>query len=1517
MHKRGLAMAVALIAAIACVLPGVAADSVFNDVPSDHWAYDAVGRLAAAGLVEGYPDGSFGGERTFTRYEMAMVFSHIVDRLDKNVEEQVGQEVAARSADLDRKVADAAVEARKALAAALEAQSKANRAADAAADASSAAEEAGKQALAADSKADQALRQAEAALDASKAMQEVAQAAKLVADEALALAKQPAGTAQVVETDPALVEEVKALRELANEANAAAKRAEAAAEAIKQQHAGDFNECQAAIVEAKAVAAKAETLAKNAATSEELAAVRQAAQDAADAADRAEKLAQSAAQLEDVAQIAAKANDALALAATADARARNAQAEIDYEKRYRYDDSAKVVMRDFVKQSIIEETDAIKRDAPALAKRVLALEGKADEAISAEEAEQIAIRVVGERIRTTAGDAGAQVVACDVTQGDLDAVRTLVDQKAAALNKDMEQLDKEYAAELQALARRVASLEERLAKIDERVTQLDSAPSDAGQVQGLDAIEDDLAALRVEVAALTGNVVGTQSDVAKLAQRLDASEANVASVKSEVGALDQRVKAGEDDVAEVRAEVAALTGNVIDTQSDVAKLADRLSATESGVAKLLAAGKVEPAVAASGVAQADVDAVKADLASVKSDVSDLGQQAKATEDGLAATRTEVAALTGNVVGTQSDVAKLANKLEATEADVGELTGEVEAIGADVDGVKADLASVKSDVSDLGQQAKATEDSLAATRAEVAALTGNVVGTQSDVAGLARRVEDLEGKPDLSGKIDVVESDVASVKSDLGDLGQQAKATEDGLAATRTEVAALTGNVVRTQSDVAKLANKLEATEADVGELTGEVEAIGADVASVKSDVSDLGQQAKATEDGLAATRTEVAALTGNVVGTQSDVAKLAGQVGAIDADITTTKRELGAVEEELETTQRNLTVAKAELDGLRREIGSTRAELADVDKDLQTVKDDLGPIWRWFEATSRTFDAELVYNRVRGNSLYTDPRAAQKSPVVRAAEGQWYDRREFVKDENYMRYSVGIATEPAPGATLEGRVYADRDIQLPRWQGAGIEANVTTEGIVQSLRIGDLDSTHGTGKFSKYILDSTKWDAQLYRINGLQGTAAVGPISVQGVAGHGAIKRVNVTPGTGNDLAGDDLGSLLGVAGQLQLGKVAEARFSWLNMKNTLVSSPPAPVTAYAMGIEGALGSLRYDAEVAAARGGRRPQVGDITLSQSLGSVYWTGEYGYRGPKWQQRLADPSVDGLAAPSERFLGVEVGGLQPLGFDTKLVHRTVENVDGKQAVWMARAARDMQILVPLTATVEIGSNSADIVANSMLHAMVDLSVDDYALGGSRFVVDAGFRHEQTPLQAEEWDLRWRNASVAAPGSALATQYQNWVADTSRTQARAKATVYLAPKTGLYAGGRLVNESKVSAASLPRKTAVAGVFTEMTVLGTDLRVQGEWLRASGALEAKRALDLSASRGIGEGTFEAHAGVSDGRGIDAKWVNTLDSGFDFNYPVYQNANLQVNGKFVRSRVDDANAYRDARLGAGFALGF
>jgi hypothetical protein len=77
---KQLAVVLAAILSFALVAP--AAAQPFADVPTDHWAYDAIAELAAKGLVEGYPDGSFRGDRAMTRYEMAMVVARLLARIE-------------------------------------------------------------------------------------------------------------------------------------------------------------------------------------------------------------------------------------------------------------------------------------------------------------------------------------------------------------------------------------------------------------------------------------------------------------------------------------------------------------------------------------------------------------------------------------------------------------------------------------------------------------------------------------------------------------------------------------------------------------------------------------------------------------------------------------------------------------------------------------------------------------------------------------------------------------------------------------------------------------------------------------------------------------------------------------------------------------------------------------------------------------------------------------------------------------------------------------------------------------------------------------------------------------------------------------------------------------------------------------------------------------------------------------------------------------------------------------------
>lgn len=70
--------------ALGQVVQGQALDpmkiKLFPDVPENHWAYEYIATLAGNGILEGYPDGNFGGDRMMTRYEFGAIVYRAMQR---------------------------------------------------------------------------------------------------------------------------------------------------------------------------------------------------------------------------------------------------------------------------------------------------------------------------------------------------------------------------------------------------------------------------------------------------------------------------------------------------------------------------------------------------------------------------------------------------------------------------------------------------------------------------------------------------------------------------------------------------------------------------------------------------------------------------------------------------------------------------------------------------------------------------------------------------------------------------------------------------------------------------------------------------------------------------------------------------------------------------------------------------------------------------------------------------------------------------------------------------------------------------------------------------------------------------------------------------------------------------------------------------------------------------------------------------------------------------------------------
>ncbi|GBG58020.1 S-layer protein [Sporomusaceae bacterium FL31] len=81
--KKRLAAAITTALVVGVASTTFAAANPFVDVPAKHWAYDAVTKLAQAGIVDGYGDGTFRGDKTITRYEMAQIVAKAMTKSDQ------------------------------------------------------------------------------------------------------------------------------------------------------------------------------------------------------------------------------------------------------------------------------------------------------------------------------------------------------------------------------------------------------------------------------------------------------------------------------------------------------------------------------------------------------------------------------------------------------------------------------------------------------------------------------------------------------------------------------------------------------------------------------------------------------------------------------------------------------------------------------------------------------------------------------------------------------------------------------------------------------------------------------------------------------------------------------------------------------------------------------------------------------------------------------------------------------------------------------------------------------------------------------------------------------------------------------------------------------------------------------------------------------------------------------------------------------------------------------------------
>ena len=98
--KKTLVSAITTALVVGAASTTFAAANPFSDVPADSWAYDAVTKLAQDGVINGYGDGTFRGDNTITRYEMAQIVAKAMAKTDVSASDKATiDKLAAEFAD--------------------------------------------------------------------------------------------------------------------------------------------------------------------------------------------------------------------------------------------------------------------------------------------------------------------------------------------------------------------------------------------------------------------------------------------------------------------------------------------------------------------------------------------------------------------------------------------------------------------------------------------------------------------------------------------------------------------------------------------------------------------------------------------------------------------------------------------------------------------------------------------------------------------------------------------------------------------------------------------------------------------------------------------------------------------------------------------------------------------------------------------------------------------------------------------------------------------------------------------------------------------------------------------------------------------------------------------------------------------------------------------------------------------------------------------------------------------------
>lgn len=88
MRKKMLAILLSAVMVFSFMIPAFA-ETPYSDVPDYHWAVNAVNMLTSLGIIQGYPDGTYKGQDSATRYELALMVARLLDYMEQQVSEKL------------------------------------------------------------------------------------------------------------------------------------------------------------------------------------------------------------------------------------------------------------------------------------------------------------------------------------------------------------------------------------------------------------------------------------------------------------------------------------------------------------------------------------------------------------------------------------------------------------------------------------------------------------------------------------------------------------------------------------------------------------------------------------------------------------------------------------------------------------------------------------------------------------------------------------------------------------------------------------------------------------------------------------------------------------------------------------------------------------------------------------------------------------------------------------------------------------------------------------------------------------------------------------------------------------------------------------------------------------------------------------------------------------------------------------------------------------------------------------